>query len=184
MRYLDRLDGAELAREALPALVARTGETATVAMRSGGHRIYVAQHLPPRSIRMTVQLGIGHPLHAGAASKVLLAFAPRADREAQLDHALVAVTPNTVTSPDRLRAELASIRDRGYAVSLGERQVDAAAVAAPVLDARGAPLCTVGVCGPIERFRDRVEDSACAVVGVAREMSARLGYRRPRPRAG
>ena len=62
----------------------------------------------------------------------------------------------------------------GYAVSFGERQSDAASVAAPVFDTDG-PVAVISVCGPIERFREPLEATAALLVDVTSGLSARLG---------
>ncbi|MFI8962787.1 IclR family transcriptional regulator [Streptomyces sp. NPDC053493] len=59
--------------------------------------------------------------HATAHGKALLAGLPRALRRRYLDeHGMARFTDRTITSPERFEAELAGVRDRGFAVSVGE----------------------------------------------------------------
>ncbi|MEU8619587.1 IclR family transcriptional regulator C-terminal domain-containing protein [Streptomyces sp. NPDC048623] len=59
--------------------------------------------------------------HATAHGKALLAELPRAARRRYLDaHGMARFTDRTITSPERFEAELARVRDRGFAVSVGE----------------------------------------------------------------
>lgn len=175
--YRDRLDVRSLALEVMHQLCAETSETATLSVRNGMSRVYVDQVTPPREVKMTVQLGQPFPLHAGSSGKAFLAFIPDAEREAYFDtHALEQVTPNTITDRSVLDRELDQIRAQGFAVSLGERQMDAASVAAPVFDADGV-AAVISVCGPLERLRPTVAEMAAAVVEATRSLSARLGYR-------
>lgn len=175
--YRDRLDVRLLALETMRELSAATGETATLSVRNGHQRMYVDQVTPDREVKMTVQLGRPFPLHAGSSSKAFLAFLPDAEREEILAaSSLEAVTSNTITDVSVLRRELDQIRQQGFAVSMGERQADAASVAAPVFDADG-PIAVISVCGPIERFRDAIADTAAAVVDATRSLSSRLGHR-------
>lgn len=175
--YRDRLDVRVMALECMTALSAATNETATLSIRSGDTRIYVDQVTPAREVKMSVQIGQAFPLHAGSSSKAFLAFLSEAERERYLDTAeLEAVTANTITDPGVLRRELAQIRQQGFAVSMGERQADAASVAAPVFDADG-PIAVISVCGPLERFRPAIAETAAAVVEATRELSGRLGHR-------
>lgn len=176
LTYLDRIDVRTLAREAMQRLSDQTNETATLSVRSGWTRVYVEQVTPPRDIKMVVPLGRPFPLHAGGSSKALLAFLTREEQEAYLETPLTRLTQLTVTDPDRLRKELAVVRQRGYAVSMGERQTGAGAVAAPVLGADGRPIAAMSVCGPVERFRDEVDDVAGVLLQATRSISTQMGY--------
>jgi IclR family transcriptional regulator, acetate operon repressor len=178
LSYLDRIDVQEEAREALRELSRRTGETATLSVRAGWNRVYVDQVTPPRDIKMVVQLGSAFPLHAGASSKALLAFLPEELQEAYLERGdLEPLTDLTVVDERALRADLAEIRARGYAISLGERQAGAGSVAAPIVAHDGAVVAVVSVCGPVERFREEIDECAEALLEVTGELSRRLGYR-------
>lgn len=175
--YRDRLDIRQLALETMQELSASTNETATLSVRNGDHRIYVDQVNPPREVKMTVQVGQPFPLHAGSSSKAFLAFLPESERDDYLArHELRPLTDNTITDVSVLRRELDTIRQQGFAVSMGERQADAASVAAPIFDQDG-PIAVISVCGPIERFRETVAETAAAVVEATRQLSDRLGHR-------
>ncbi|MFI8520716.1 IclR family transcriptional regulator [Streptomyces sp. NPDC085481] len=59
--------------------------------------------------------------HATAHGKALLAGLPRTLRRRYLaDHGMARFTDRTITSPERFEAELARVRDQGFAVSVGE----------------------------------------------------------------
>lgn len=185
--YRGGLDHRALASAAMRRLVEATGETATMSVLSDGRRVHVDQVTPQVEVRMTVQVGAAYPLHAGSSSKALLAFMPDQDRERVLAQELPAVTGATITSPEELRADLEAIRERGWAVSLGEREAGAGSVAAPVFDHAGDPIMVLSVCGPLERVRGRVEELAGELVAVTTELSHRFGHdpdRPPTSRAG
>jgi len=176
--YRDQLDVEGLALDEMRRLSAETGETATMSVRHGNRRVYVAQITPPREVKMTVPIGGSFPLHAGASSKALLAWLS----DGEIDHYLAenpldALTKATIVSTEELRAELVRIRQQGFAVSLGERQDDAGSVAAPILDHNHQPVAVISISGPIERFRDNIARSAAAVVEATRTLSAKLGGR-------
>jgi DNA-binding IclR family transcriptional regulator len=160
--YLERTETRRSVHDALVTLSARSEETATMSLRTGWERMYVDQILPPDDIKMVVPIGRLFPLHAGASSKAFLAFLPEAERERFFaEHPrLPALTERTVIDAGALRAELEEIRAAGFASSRGERQHGAASVAAPILDATGAPAAVISVCGPIERFETRRQDAA------------------------
>jgi IclR family transcriptional regulator, acetate operon repressor len=175
--YLDRIDLRALALPVLRQLCQRTRETATLSLRYGWERMYIEQVTPEREVKMTVALGRPFPLHAGSSSKAFLAFLPPNDQDQYLGGGdLDGLTEQTITDPAQLREELAKIRQRGFAVSHGERQVGAGSVAAPVFDHRDQPIAVVSVCGPLERFRDEAAAIGDALVEATHDLSRRLGY--------
>lgn len=177
LAYLERIDLRAQARPVLERLSAVTHETATLSVRHGDQRIYVDQVTPLTEIRMTVPLGRPYPLHAGSSSKAFLAFLSEAEQADYLQRDLPRLTDATVTDPAALAKELAAIRKRGYAKSLGERQPGAASVAAPVFDHEGHPVGAVSVCGPIERFRSHTDEAGALLLDGCRELSRQLGFR-------
>jgi DNA-binding IclR family transcriptional regulator len=175
--YLARIDLRSMASPELAWLSAESRETATLSIRNGDSRMYVDQVVPDREVRMEVAIGVQYPLHAGSSSKAFLAFLTPGEIEAYVSrHALTAVTEATITDRQALLAELAKVRQRGYAVSMGERQAGAASVAAPILDQDGRPVAVVSVSGPIERFRDEVHDCAELLLQATGRLSARMGH--------
>lgn len=179
LNYLDRIDLRQLAKPVMQHLSDETQETSTLSIRSGWTRVYVDQVTPGREVKMSVQLGKPFPLHAGSSSKAFLAFL---DEEVQEEYlasgTLAALTEATITNVKALREELKAIRQVGYAMSMGERQSGAASVAAPILDHGGAPVASVSVCGPIERFAPWTQEAAPRLLAATVELSRRLGYRR------
>lgn len=176
LRYLARLDVRRLAVPVLHQLSALTQETATLSLRTGDTRVYVEQVTPVREVIMSVPLGVPFPLHAGGSSKAFLAFLPGEQVTAYLDRSLAALTGKTITDPGQLAAELAAIRDRGWAQSDGERQPGAASVAAPVFDHLGTPIAAVSVCGPAGRFAAEAGECARHLLASTRSLSATMGF--------
>ncbi|WP_434441608.1 IclR family transcriptional regulator [Lentzea sp. E54] len=173
---LNRLEVPKAAQPHMEWLVARTAETATLSARYHDQRMYLAQVLSPQEIRMAVQLGKLFPLHVGGSSKAILSALGPEETESYLDRHLTSGV--AVTSREELLAELTRIRSRGYAVSRGERQVDAGSVAAPVFDASGRVYGSISVCGPISRFSDdKTAEYGELVVEAAAAVSAGLGHR-------
>jgi len=136
----------------------------------------VDQVTPPREVMMTVQLGHPYPLHAGASSKSFLAQLPAADLARYFSRQLEPLTKITVTDADALQRELADIREKGYAISFGERQEGAGSIAAPVFDHEGRPAAVISVCGPVERFRKEVDGIAPLLVDATKRLSREMGW--------
>ena len=175
--YLARTDLRVMAAPELRRLAAATGETATLSIRRGDTRMYVEQVVPDQELRMEVALGLPYPLHAGSSSKSILAFLRKEEIDEYLDrHELTPLTEATITTPRKLRTELAEIRKRGYAISLGERQIGAASIAAPILDHDGGVVAAISVCGPLSRFEPHMKECIPLLQKAASAVSAQLGY--------
>jgi acetyl-CoA synthetase len=84
-------------------------------------------------------------MHALAMGKVVLSLLGPEARGRYARRSLQAFTGATITSPAALLAELDDARTRGVAVEREEFEPDFCCIAAPVLDARGHFLATVGL---------------------------------------
>jgi DNA-binding IclR family transcriptional regulator len=175
--YTGGLDVREKTRPMLEELHRLTRETVNLYVLDGDERVCVDCIESPQRVRVIVQVGERMPLHAGSAGKAILAFARPELIEQILERPLERMTPQTITSRKKLLAELQHIRDCGYAVSLGERFVDAIGLAAPIFDAHGNVVAALNVAGPNMRFTDaEVEKFAPKVIQLANQASRGLGY--------
>ncbi|HKC74548.1 MAG TPA: IclR family transcriptional regulator [Chloroflexota bacterium] len=147
-----RLDLRAAARPHLDTLVARTHETANLSI-FGGEQAMTVDFVPsPRTVVSVVQLGRPSLVHCTSVGKLLLAFQPAAVRERALAGPLPRFTPRTLVHPEVLRAELARIREQGYAMAEEEREPELNAIAAPVYGAQGQVVAALGLQGPAHRF--------------------------------
>jgi DNA-binding IclR family transcriptional regulator len=166
----------QAARRTLYLLEEGTGETVIVDVR-GSREAVLVDVVPSRRSAPNLMVAATRPLHATADGKVLLAHAPDAVAERELDGRLDALTPRTVTAPDALRAQLEDIRRRGYAVTQGESQPGVNVIAAPV-EVPGGVAAAIAIEGPAERF-DRIgmRRAIDLLLPRAAELSRRLGGR-------
>jgi IclR family acetate operon transcriptional repressor len=147
-RVLAQLDVRELARPLLAALVAQTGETATLSVPGQMEAITVDFVPGPSSVVSMAWVGRPSVPHATAVGKVMLAYAPGHLPPGELS----AFTERTITDPAALAAELDLIRDRGYGEAIGEREPDLTAIGVPVF-ARGGELAAIlGLQAPSARL--------------------------------
>lgn len=165
------------ARDVLRRLRDRTQETTTLSEVVQTSRVYLDQFESPQEIKMMVELGRPHPLHAGASSRAILAFLPEDVVSAVVRAGLDEMTPETVVDEGRLRGLLEKVRAEGTAVSFGERQPGAGSVAAPVFGMDGEVIGAISVCGPVPRFTERAVAEYRPLVGAAaEEISKALGW--------
>jgi len=166
-----------LARPILRDLVRETGELASLYVIDGTERVALAREKGTHEISYTVSEGQRMELYAGAAGKVLLAYAPQEITKKVLSaKSLKKLTPNTISSTTKLSRQLEEIRCKEYSVSEGERALDVWSVAAPVFDHQGTTCCAIGITGPIYRIPKAVQsDFINTVIGKARELTRHIG---------
>ncbi len=168
------------ARDVLRRLRDATRETTTLSELVQLSRVYLDQYESPQEIKMTVEVGRPYPLYAGASSLAMLAHLPLEVQEQALSGELKPLTEATISDPISLRRQLAEVRRRGVATSLGERQAGAASVAAPLFGIDGDVQGSISVCGPISRFTPEITQRyAPLVLAAAQEISRLMGWGGP-----
>src|SRR5262245_38073016 len=167
-----------LARPALEALTAETGETSNLVVLSGREAVNIEMVESPRPVKHVGWVGRRLPLHATAAGKALLAWLPANEVRALVKSPLTQHARGTITSLARYTSELAGVRTRGYSTAVSELEDDLSAVAAPVFDHAGAVVGAITISAPISRVpKSALATLAPAVVGAAGRLSGALGYR-------
>ena len=164
-----------VAQPFLERLGKATGETINLGVVSGGQVEQIAQVDSTYLIGGTNWIGMSVPLHCSALGKVLLAYG--AAQPGPLDK-LERRTAKTITTEAALRAELAGVRARGYAVTDEELEPGLVAVAAPIYGYDGNVVAALSVSGPASRMaRDGLATAASQCAEEAAGLSAVLGYR-------
>ena len=166
--------------EALPyleGLVTASGETGHLAVLERGEAIYIEKVEARRALRIPSAMGRGYPAHATSLGKVLLSDLGEDDVRTILGaHGMASYTRTTTTDVDRLLAELADIREQGYAVDDEEYDEGLRCVGAPIRDHTGRVVAALGIGGPVTRVTpERVDELARLVIDAADGLSRRLG---------
>jgi DNA-binding IclR family transcriptional regulator len=169
---LARLDVREVARPRLRALVAATGETATLSVPGAFEAITVDFVPASSSVVSVARLGRPSVGHATAAGKVVLAFG----RDGASASDLVRFTERTIVDARALAAEIDAVRERGWAEDAGEREPDLNALAAPVFGRGGDLHAVLGLQGPAARLTaERRAVVLPALLETAGDLSRALG---------
>ncbi|WP_411082278.1 IclR family transcriptional regulator [Streptomyces sp. cmx-18-6] len=136
----------DLARPELRRLARETSGSAVLALRDRDE-VLVVSDLPVAEAPddWSTRVANSVPLHASAFGKALLAWPGTADAELDSLAPLERFTERTITSPQRLREELAASRERGYAVSNRELYPMQLTVAVPILGQDGGSYLALGV---------------------------------------
>jgi DNA-binding IclR family transcriptional regulator len=171
-----RLDVVQEARPICRRLAASTGETINIAVLSGRSALYVDQVAGSSSLQPHNWVGQHIPLHAASNGKVLVSELPPVELDRTVG-TMTSFTDATLTSKAALRRELATVRERGYALAVDELEVGLTAVAAPIRNAHGDVIAALSVSGPTFRLdAARVDDVVPELLAAAREISHRLGW--------
>jgi IclR family pca regulon transcriptional regulator len=146
MAYVGALGLWDIARPHLEALVARTGESSSMAQLDGSDIVYVARVSVPKLIALRVDIGTRFPAVQTSQGKVLLAALSPDELEAALDQPSRAGLPPYIgRSEERLQAELTEIRARGWALADEELAPGVRSVAVPVRDGTGTVRAAMNV---------------------------------------
>jgi DNA-binding IclR family transcriptional regulator len=168
----------------LAALNRETGHTVHLAAYEGGEVVYIDKYDSRHPVRMYSRVGLRAPLHCTAVAKVLLAGLPTQERRAVAETVEYEVmTPNTLTDPDALLAELARVAEQGYAVDHGEHETFINCVGAPIRDASGRVVGAASISVPdVLLDYERVLALLPDLLKTAAAISADCGWEQHPPR--
>lgn len=164
-------DLAALCQPFLEKLAAELGEGIKLSVIDSEGILVLAAAQGRREYALTVAPGQRMPIHAGAASKLLLAYLPAQEIDFWLSRPLVSFTPRTVTDPRRLRRELARIKRLGWAQDKGENGPSIHAFAAPVLARDGKVVAALSVPFLAGTEASRMEEIRMAAIATANAIS-------------
>jgi IclR family acetate operon transcriptional repressor len=140
------------ARPYLAQMVELSGETANLAVLEGDFVVYVAQVPSPRRLRMFAEVGRRVLPHSTAVGKVLLGDRPDQEVISVIERTgMPRRTANTITGQAEMLGALTLVRDRGYALDLGEEELGVHCLAVPVHDGTRV-VAAMSVSGPADRI--------------------------------
>lgn len=149
----------------------RYGETISLYIQDGLERVRIQSVESQYAIRRVAPVGARMPLHVGASSKVLVAFG-----EPLLRDDVIAVTEwASMQEKQTYLQQLSETKRLGYATSVEERELGAAAVAVPLLDRTGQLVAALAVSGPANRLTiEKMTEQTPTLIESARRISAML----------
>lgn len=159
LRYLDlanvakgRLGIYEAVTDELDELAEESGELAQFAVEEHGKAIYLYKSGSERAVRTASSVGTHEYMHCIALGKAMLSqMSERRVDEIVDRHGLPSFTDETITDREKLREELETAREQGYAIDYEERIEGLRCVAAPVRRGNDV-LGAVSVSGPSGRM--------------------------------
>ncbi|HJQ47367.1 MAG TPA: IclR family transcriptional regulator C-terminal domain-containing protein [Amycolatopsis sp.] len=144
--FLSSMTLPEVAQPHLERLSAEVHESSSVSVLESGDIVYVARVAVSRIMTVTINVGTRFPAHATSMGHVLLAGLDADALARYLEQArLERLTAHTLTSATALRAELAKVREQGWALVDQELEEGLRSVAAPIRDRSGTVVAAINV---------------------------------------
>lgn len=138
-----------------------TEETIHLMVLDHTHVILIERLDGIRPVRVFNPVGGRASVYRTASGKAMLARLPAAGLQVCLDILESRSGEAGVQPVGDFVAELQRVRDRGYALNLGQNQADVHAVGAAIVDHLGHPIAAVTVSAPPERLTE----SVCGAIG-------------------
>lgn len=121
-------------------------EASAAGVLDGADVICIAATSAGRVVSSTLQPGTRVPAYCTANGRVLLSAMPQSEVDAWIaKQTLAPLTPNTITSPERLRTEIARARSQGYATVDQELELGLRTISVPLKSYRGDVLAAMNV---------------------------------------
>jgi DNA-binding IclR family transcriptional regulator len=148
-----RFDLATACRPYLERLSGQSGETALLGVFRDGQVITLTVVEGRHALRMGVTVGGKAAVHCSAIGKAILAFLPEDEAGSIVrNSSLTRYTRHTITRRSEFKAELAQIRNRGFAMDNQELEVGLKCIGAAVQDRSGRVIAALSIAGAALRF--------------------------------
>jgi len=174
-RLRARLNIRQVAMPAMQQLAEATGETVNLIVRRGDEVVYVERVSGGQTMIQVVQVVGAHaPLHVTAVGKIFLAEDSASGVMGYAERTgLPAYTANTLTTLERLNAELSTIRQAQLAHDREEAELGVACIGAPIRDAEGKLVAGLSISAPADRHKPGWIE---ALKKAAAQTGTALGY--------
>jgi IclR family pca regulon transcriptional regulator len=141
------------AQPILERMSAALHESFSVATLDGDDIVYIARSTVSRVMSDDLHIGSRLPAYCTSMGRVLLAYLPADQLEQYLARvALIAHTPRTVSSVEKLRLALRNVRRHGYALVDQEYEIGLRSLAVPVYSPTGRVVATINLSGSAPRM--------------------------------
>ncbi len=150
---ISRLNLREHIRPRLEWLTEQTGETVYLSLLDHGEVLCLDFTEPPRALRIFRRVGSRYCLHCTAAGKAMSSLLPDdAIRALLQQNGMAPCTPKSIRTPEEFLAEIALVRQRGYAFNEEESEEGIRSVAVAFRLGDGTSLVAISVVGPVSRY--------------------------------
>ncbi|MFP4151996.1 MAG: IclR family transcriptional regulator [Alkalispirochaeta sp.] len=169
----------EIAKPLMAELAVRANENVYLTVLYGDMVNAIEEVKSSNPLSLNPDVTYNYPIHACASGKNFLAYMTDEEREEILSRAnLTPRTSRTLTKLDEIDAELARVRERGYATEITEFSDDLNSYAAPIFDYSGRMVAGLSISGPsIRATTERLDALVQPLLEATRFISQQLGRR-------
>ena len=165
------------ARSLLTDLRKATGENVRLALRDAENIVFLHDFESPQMVRLRSSTGQIKPAFCTAEGQCLIAHIGESELASLLAIPRQQRTPQTLIDETAIRDRLEMVRQNGYAVEDEESEEGTRCIAAPVRQADGGIVASIGLAGPRLRMKKRLFPSLIPqVTSVANQISRQMGY--------
>ncbi|MDY3331792.1 MAG: IclR family transcriptional regulator [Pelistega sp.] len=162
-----------VAESVLEPLVNEFNENLQIRIRENLEIVQVWRRVSSQPLQVRSEAGNRRPLGAGAAGKVLLAFATEDIQRAFF-------STQTAAQTSDLQEKIALTKQQGFYISKGDLTEGVCAIAIPLRDMHGECIACLSLSAPISRMpEERIQYMLSRLKEVAREFFIRLGGQTP-----
>jgi DNA-binding IclR family transcriptional regulator len=176
--YIRQVDYHTASMPILKELTARCGEASHLGILDEMKVLYLDWVESKHPVSLASITGEKLPAYCTGIGKLFLAHMDEDTISSYLNKIeMIRFTPNTITSPEELKMQLAQVQSQGYAMDSAEYQPDVISVSAPVRNDTGDLVAGISVAGPDFRMSDEVLTDVIIpqILRASRQISARLG---------
>ncbi|MDQ7969822.1 MAG: IclR family transcriptional regulator [Oxalicibacterium faecigallinarum] len=170
-----RLNVRDAALDLMRELHRKTDQAVSLSVRQNDEIIYVERAFSERSGMQVVRAVGGHaPLHLTSTGKLFLSVdESKAVQGYARRTGLSGHNHNSITTLDKLEAELDRVRTLGYARDNEELELGVRCMAAGIHDDSGKLIAGLSISAPADRLQDAWLDD---LIATAHQISIALGY--------
>lgn len=173
----------------LRELVHSSHETASLAVLEGIDVVFIARFESTQRLRMSEAVGSRCPAYCTALGKSLLATLSEEEFRVVFDgiESLKPMTPNSITSKERLWDHLQQVRQDGVAYDFEENVIGGVCLGTAVRNHTGRAVAGVSISLPTQRLRGDIlitlKDNLLKAAGRLSTELGYVGHREPAPAA-
>jgi IclR family pca regulon transcriptional regulator len=170
--YLSSLGLTDVVTPHLATLSSQVHESASAAILDGHEIVYIARSAGRKIMQVQITVGTRFPAYATSMGRVLLADLAPEELEGVLDAStLTSLTANTTTNTRDLAAEIARVRQQGFAFVDQELELGLRSLAVPIRGRGGRVVAALNISTGISLT---VEQTIEALLPPLRECAARI----------
>lgn len=157
-------DIVSIAQPYMVELAAKTKESVYLSIRSGNKHLFLSGVESEHALKVTTPLGEEYELYYGAIGKLHMAYMSPKDLQTYFNRTTYIQHTESTLDIELFKQQLSTIKQDGYAWSLGERADGMIGVAAPIWGNSEEPLAALTILLPLARYHEDIKEQMEKIV--------------------